>query len=84
MQKSILITDSTDGIGLETAKMLASEGRHVLMHGRNSGKLEAAMHHVSSIEGASASKLAWRTYRRSQMQPHSPIRFGSGMITWMS
>ena len=40
MQKTILITGSTDGIGLETAKMLVSMGHHVLLHGRNSVKLE--------------------------------------------
>lgn len=42
MQKTILITGSTDGIGLETAKTLASQGHHVLLHGRNPEKLEAA------------------------------------------
>jgi NAD(P)-dependent dehydrogenase (short-subunit alcohol dehydrogenase family) len=42
MQKTILITGSTDGIGLETAKMLASQGHRVLLHGRNQSKLEAA------------------------------------------
>ena len=42
MQKIILITGSTDGIGLETAKMLASLGHHVLLHGRNLEKLENA------------------------------------------
>ena len=40
MQKTILITGSTDGIGLETAKMLVSQGQHVLLHGRNLEKLE--------------------------------------------
>lgn len=42
MQKTILITGSTDGIGLETAKILASQGHHILLHGRNLAKLEAA------------------------------------------
>ena len=40
MKKTILITGSTDGIGLETARMLVSEGHHVLLHGRNLTKLE--------------------------------------------
>lgn len=39
LQKTILITGSTDGIGLETAKMLASAGHHVLLHGRSAKKL---------------------------------------------
>ncbi len=40
MAKTILITGSTDGIGLETAKMLVTRGHHVLLHGRNPSKLE--------------------------------------------
>lgn len=41
MKKTIVITGSTDGIGLETAKMLRAKGHTVLIHGRNSQKLEA-------------------------------------------
>ena len=40
--KTILITGSTDGIGLETAKQLISMGHRVLLHGRSPEKLEAA------------------------------------------
>ena len=39
MKKTILITGATDGIGLETAKMLLSQGHQVLLHGRNQSKL---------------------------------------------
>ena len=41
MIKKILITGATDGIGLETARMMASLGHHMLLHGRNRTKLES-------------------------------------------
>ncbi len=41
MPKTILITGSTDGIGLATANALLAQGHRVLIHGRNVAKLEA-------------------------------------------
>ena len=51
MQKTILITGSTDGIGLETARMLVSQGHHVLLHGRNPAKLEEVERTLSGLTG---------------------------------
>ncbi len=51
MQRTILITGSTDGIGLETAEMLVSLGHHVLLHGRNPSKLEDAEKTLSALPG---------------------------------
>ncbi len=51
MQKTILVTGSTDGIGLETAKMLVSMGHHVLLHGRNPSKLKEAEKAISALPG---------------------------------
>ncbi|MEM7394846.1 MAG: SDR family NAD(P)-dependent oxidoreductase [Verrucomicrobiota bacterium] len=45
--KKILITGATDGIGLETARMLVSQGHDVLVHGRNSSKVEAVANELA-------------------------------------
>lgn len=37
-----MITGSTDGIGLEAAKMFAASGHQILLHGRNSARLADA------------------------------------------
>ena len=39
MNKTILLTGATDGIGREAARMLIETGHDVLLHGRNPGKL---------------------------------------------
>ncbi len=48
-QKTILITGATDGIGLETAKMLGAMGLDVLLHGRSPAKLENVARTLSEI-----------------------------------
>ena len=50
MAKVILVTGSTDGIGLETAKMLVGKGHHVLLHGRNPAKLKDARNAVARLK----------------------------------
>ena len=52
MSKTILITGSTDGIGLETAKMLREQGHTVLLHGRSAAKLESAEKTLATIPGS--------------------------------
>ena len=51
MQKTILVTGSTDGIGLEAAKTLVSWGHHVLIHGRNPTKLAEAERVIRELPG---------------------------------
>lgn len=43
MKKNILITGSTKGIGLETARQLAQHGHHVWVSGRNEKRLSSAV-----------------------------------------
>jgi len=52
MKKTIIITGSTDGIGLETAKTLAEQGHHLLIHGRNSNKLAKVESLLSDLTGS--------------------------------
>ncbi|MEM7532556.1 MAG: SDR family NAD(P)-dependent oxidoreductase [Chloroflexota bacterium] len=54
MQKTILVTGATDGIGLETVKMLALQGHNVLLHGRNPAKLENVQTTLSALKGSGA------------------------------
>ena len=56
MKKTILITGATDGIGLETAKLLASNGHNLLIHGRNFDKLNAVKNLLSAIPNAGSVK----------------------------
>lgn len=51
---TILVTGATDGIGKETARILAREGHDVIVHGRT---LESARSACADIEKASGRKL---------------------------
>ena len=52
MQKKILITGSTDGIGAAAAKALVAMGHHILLHGRSQEKLKATVAELSAIPGS--------------------------------
>lgn len=58
MQKTILITGATDGIGLETAKKLAADGHNVLLHGRNTDKLKSAAEAVGGVASCYVADLS--------------------------
>jgi NAD(P)-dependent dehydrogenase (short-subunit alcohol dehydrogenase family) len=50
---TILVTGSTDGIGMLTATQLAKLGANVIVHGRNSQKLTRAMNSIKTESGNS-------------------------------
>ena len=52
MTKKIFITGATDGIGLETAKRLAPQGHHLLIHGRNAEKLARTKSSLEALNGS--------------------------------
>ena len=52
MKKTILVTGSTDGIGLMAAKTLAAKGHHIVLHGRNESKLAKVVSELNSTMGA--------------------------------
>jgi NAD(P)-dependent dehydrogenase (short-subunit alcohol dehydrogenase family) len=58
MKKTILITGSTDGIGLLAAKQLAEKGHTVLLHGRSKEKLDKALADVGGSAEAYQADLS--------------------------
>lgn len=49
MKRTILITGATDGIGLETAKVLAEQGHTLIIHGRSESKLRETQSMLTKI-----------------------------------
>jgi NAD(P)-dependent dehydrogenase (short-subunit alcohol dehydrogenase family) len=49
---TILVTGATDGLGKRVARELAGKGATVLLHGRNSGRLEAALENIRKETGS--------------------------------
>ena len=71
MSKTILITGATDGIGLETTKLLAAQGHRLLLHGRNEEKLGRTQAMLREIDGA-PSVTAMLMRRASWRSPCGP------------
>jgi NAD(P)-dependent dehydrogenase (short-subunit alcohol dehydrogenase family) len=50
-QKSVLITGSTGGLGLEVARALHERGATILVHGRDPARLERALAEIGGADG---------------------------------
>jgi NAD(P)-dependent dehydrogenase (short-subunit alcohol dehydrogenase family) len=49
MDKTVFISGATDGIGRETAKLLAEKGYRMLVHGRNGTKLHTLLDELNDV-----------------------------------
>jgi NAD(P)-dependent dehydrogenase (short-subunit alcohol dehydrogenase family) len=57
-QRIVLVTGSTDGLGREVAKRLASDGAHVIIHGRNRERGQAVVDEIRKEGKGSAAFFA--------------------------
>src|SRR6188474_3408712 len=53
-QRIALVTGSTDGLGRELARRLASQGAHVIVHGRNAERGKALVDEIAARAKGSA------------------------------
>lgn len=56
--KTVLITGSTDGIGVQTALELAKKGARILIHGRNPDRAAKVVSQIESAGGQAQSLIA--------------------------
>jgi NAD(P)-dependent dehydrogenase (short-subunit alcohol dehydrogenase family) len=63
-QQRILITGSTDGLGRAVGAELARPGAHVIVHGRDPGKVESVRREVGAAEGLVADLADLQRVRR--------------------
>ena len=50
-EQRILVTGSTDGLGRRVAAELAVRGAHVIVHGRDPGRVDEAVRETGAAEG---------------------------------
>ncbi len=57
--KNVYIVGGSSGIGLETAKILAHEGAHIIIFARNEARLEAAHAAIEARKCTDTQRFAW-------------------------
>jgi NAD(P)-dependent dehydrogenase (short-subunit alcohol dehydrogenase family) len=57
LQRTVLVTGSTDGIGLTTAKNMAAKGFHVIVHGRDTHRIIKACDTIRNFVGNSNTRI---------------------------
>ncbi len=75
MQKTILVTGSTDGIGKKTAEILASKGHNLIIHGRNENKCKNTVEELKT-----KTNNTQIDYVVSDLSSFSDIRNGFGNL----
>lgn len=96
---TVLVTGSTDGIGLRTAEVLRSRGCDVIVHGRDPEKVDATRSRVGAVAGlvadlsdlTSAARLADEAGEYSPTVlinnagtfSHERVQTTSGELTWV-
>lgn len=96
---TVLVTGSTDGIGLRTAEILRARGCDVIVHGRDPDKVDAVRAKVGAVAGLTAdlSDLSQAAALADQAAEYSPdvlinnagiysrelVRGPSGEVTWV-
>lgn len=96
---TVLVTGSTDGIGLRTAEILRARGCDVIVHGRDQQKVDAARNQVGAVAGLVADlgdlhQVTRLADEASELQPtvlinnagiysRDRVRVPSGEATWV-